>query len=100
MGSLRLYNLAYTGRWSRRKLYHQIAPLPLIFLYCSLMLPWVTATVINVKPKQSATYLTAATLSDFSRAMIKYDQRPTIVAKKGRAVQGMLLGGVKDWALK
>ena len=99
--SLRIYNLAYTNRWSRRELYHQIAPNPPIFLYCSLMLPWVTATVINVESMETALcYMTAAKLSHFSRALGKFDQRPTIVAKKGGEVQGMLLGSVKHWALK
>jgi hypothetical protein len=98
--TLRLYNLAYTNRWRRRELYHQIAPFPPVFLYCSLMLPWVTATVINAKPEEVASFMTAATLSDFSRAMGKFEQRPTIVAKKGGEVWGILLASLKHWALK
>ncbi|KAH7067543.1 hypothetical protein BKA63DRAFT_570830 [Paraphoma chrysanthemicola] len=103
----RLYLLALSNRWPRHELYRQIVPTPPIFVYCSLMLPWVMAKVLGSEVEQTTTYMSSATLPGFSRLTVKYAGLPTIVhaqpkseRKSQDAVQGLLLGSLKDWALQ
>lgn len=103
----RLYCLALNNRWPRHELYRQIVPTPPVFVYCSLMLPWVMAKVLGVEVEQTITYMTSASLPGFSRATVKYAELPTIVRGTSESqsnpeanVQGLLVGSLKEWALK
>ncbi|KAF2825975.1 hypothetical protein CC86DRAFT_382938 [Ophiobolus disseminans] len=102
---VRVYNIALANRWSTNELYHQVVPTPPIFLYCSLMLPWVLGNVIGATAEQTATYMVSALLNGFSRVTVKYAALPTLVPDSKtksphKPLQGLLLGSVKDWALK
>jgi hypothetical protein len=103
----RLYCLALNNRWPRHELYHQIVPTPLVFVYCSLMLPWVMAKVLGAEVEQTIAYMTSASLRGFSHATVKYAKLPTIVRGTSESqshpegnVQGLLVGSLKEWALK
>ncbi|KAF2252185.1 hypothetical protein BU26DRAFT_252439 [Trematosphaeria pertusa] len=95
---LRLYGLALNNRWSTRQLYHHVAPEVPIFVYGSLMLPWVVAKVLGIVEgtkgvEETTKRMTRATLRCHFRVTIKLENTPTIVkTKKEAAVDGMLLG--------
>lgn len=100
---LRLYSLALKHRWSKREVYHEIAPNVPMFVYCPLMLPWVLAKVLGLQgiegTEETATHMTRATLRHHFRTMIKYEDRPTIVhSKKETAVDGILIAGLQNKA--
>ncbi|KAF2873664.1 hypothetical protein BDV95DRAFT_592990 [Massariosphaeria phaeospora] len=100
---LRLYSLALNNRLSKKHLYSQLGPDAPVFVYCSLMLPWVLAKVLNVKEanqiEQATTYMTRATLQHHFRTSIKYAGLPTIVrTQKPAAVDGMLIFGLQPIA--
>ncbi|KAF2031134.1 hypothetical protein EK21DRAFT_111174 [Setomelanomma holmii] len=102
----RLYCLALNNLWPRSELYRQIVPTPPVFVYCSLMLPWVMAQVLGANTEQTTTYMTPAILRNYSRATVKYAELPTIVRRRAGStasdkddIQGMLLGSPRDWAL-
>lgn len=104
--SVRLYNLASANRWTRRELYRHIAPQVPIFVHCTLILPWVLASVLGIEAEKVIPLLTPATLvSGFERKVVKSAELPTIVeSSRGRyatsKVQGMLLGCVQDCMLR
>jgi hypothetical protein len=65
------------------------------------------AKVLGVEVEQTITYMTPASLRGFSRATVKYAELPTIVRGTSERqsnpeanVQGLLLGSLKEWALK
>lgn len=99
---LRLYSLALHNRWPKRELHHHIAPYVPIFVYNSLMLPWVLARVLGMSSRgtagieETATYVTRATLRHHFRVVVRADQSPTIVkTKEDAAVDGMLIAGLR-----
>jgi hypothetical protein len=102
---VRIYNLALTHRWTKREIYRGVAPVPPVFLYCSLMLPWVLAKVMGATSEKTTTYMVPAILKGFSRVTLKHALLPTLVPNSAtmssdKLLQGFLLGCMKDWALK
>lgn len=100
-----IYNLALIHSWTKREIYRGVAPVPPVFLYCSLMLPWVLAKVMGATPEKTTTYMVPAMLKGFSRVTLKHALLPTLVPNSAaissdKPLQGFLLGCMKDWALK
>lgn len=75
---LRLYSLALKNKWPKRKLYHLIVPIVPIFVYGSLMLPWVLARILGTDTRangveETTKYVTRANLRDHFRVTVKAD---------------------------
>lgn len=95
-----LYNLALSNLWSIRELHHRIAPKPPIFVYCSLMLPWVLATLLDRPVQDTIAKMTPALLTGFKRVTIKFANLPTLVPNtrimsSDTPLQGFLIGSVQ-----
>jgi len=99
---VRIYNLALTHRWTRREVYRGVASDAPVFLYCSLMLPWVLAKVMGATPEKTASYMIPAMLRGYSRVTLKHVSLPTLIpdSSSKKPLHGFLLGCMKDWALR
>ena len=100
---LRLYSLALNNRWPKRDFYQQIATDVPVFVYCTLMLPWVLARVLGLQgiegTEEATKHMTRAMLRRHFRTTIKYQARLTIVhSEKATAVDGILIAGLRGEA--
>ncbi|KAF1957976.1 hypothetical protein CC80DRAFT_503514 [Byssothecium circinans] len=97
---LRLYSLALNNKWTKQEIYRNISSETPFFVYDSLLLPWVLATVLDPNRttqgfEEAARHATRATLHKHFRVVISLDQTPTVVKSKSEAtVDGMLVGGL------
>ncbi|PSN66034.1 hypothetical protein BS50DRAFT_588815 [Corynespora cassiicola Philippines] len=102
--SLRLYSKTMATRWEQAELYTMITPTTPIFVYCTLMLPWVLARVLNITDydgiEEMIGYTTRATLQSYFRTQVKTAGMPTIVhTTQEAAVDGILIGGLEPHAM-